>query len=464
MSKAYKFDPTSLREYDIRGIIGKTLGEDDARAIGHAFGSMVVRDGGKSIAVGRDGRFSSLSLANALVEGLVSTGLKVKRIGLGPSPMLYFSTIYLNTDAGVMITGSHNPPDYNGFKMLTTSGPVYGDKIMEIGRVAAKGDYVTSDEGTIEEVDIKEAYIDRIMKDYDGGKELTIAWDAGNGAAGETLKMLTDRLPGKHILLFDDIDGSFPNHHPDPTVDKNLDDLRKAVAENNCDIGIGFDGDGDRIGCIDEKGNMIFGDQLMAIYAKEVLATNPGATIIADVKCSKILFDEIEKLGGKPLMWRTGHSVIKAKMREIGSPLGGEISGHICFADKFYGFDDALYNAVRLINIVSKSDKTIGEMIAEFPKTFATPEARFQVDETRKFDIAGEINDRLKNDDNYTISTMDGVRVNTKDGWFLLRASNTQDVLSGRVEATSKEGLARIKSLLSEQLTASGIDTPPEFQ
>jgi phosphomannomutase len=461
MSEAHQFHSTVLREYDIRGVIGKTLTAADAKAIGRSFGTVVVRGGGKRVCVGYDGRLSSVELEEALVEGLVSTGLHVERIGLGPTGMLYFAVRDREASAGVMITGSHNPPDYNGFKMMLGKAPVYGPAILELGEIASKGAYATGD-GTSEKIDIQDVYVERLLKDYDGGKELTVAWDAGNGAAGEILKRLTAKLPGKHILLYEDIDGTFPNHHPDPTMPENLVDLQKVVAENKCDIGIAFDGDGDRIGAVDAGGRIVWGDQLVAIYASEVLKTHPGGTIIADVKASQTLFDEIERLGGKPLMWKTGHSLLKAKMAETGSPLAGEMSGHIFFADKWYGFDDALYCGVRLVSLVAKSDKPLSTLRDVLPEVFNTPEVRFQADEERKFAVVKEVKARLAAS-GATVNDIDGVRVNTEDGWWLLRASNTQDVLVARCEAFSPEGLTRLKALLVEQLSASGIEAPADF-
>ena len=319
---SHEFHPSVLREYDIRGIVGKTLGPKDATAIGRAYGTMVLEKGGDTIALGYDGRLSSETLAAALAEGLISTGVHVKRIGLGPTPMLYFAIPHLGAAAGIMVTGSHNPPDHNGFKMALVSGPVYGDAIQAIGKIAAGGVYA-SGQGSIEDIDIRQPYTERLLKDYVGKKPLKIVWDAGNGATGEILRRLTAKLPGEHILLFDEIDGRFPNHHPDPTVPENLVDLQKAVAQHHADLGIGFDGDGDRIGAIDGTGRIVWGDQLLAIYSREVLATHPGAMIIADVKASQILFDEVARLGGKPLMWKTGHSLIKAKMAGDRRTAGG---------------------------------------------------------------------------------------------------------------------------------------------
>lgn len=458
MSEAHRFHTTVLREYDIRGVVGETLTAADARAVGRAFGTVVVRKGGTSACVGYDGRHSSPDLEAALVEGLVSTGLTVTRIGLGPTPMLYFATRDREADAGIMITGSHNPPNYNGIKMMLGKGPVYGEQIQELGRIAAAGDFATGPGGS-QQVDVREAYLERLLRDYDGPKPLKVAWDAGNGATGEILQKLTQRLPGTHTRLFDTIDGDFPNHHPDPTVEKNLRDLQRVVAEEKCDIGIGFDGDGDRIGAIDEKGRIIWGDQLLALYAAEVLQSHPGATIIADVKASQVLFDEIARLGGQPLMWKTGHSLLKAKMAETGSPLAGEMSGHIFFADKWYGFDDALYCAVRLLALVSKSGVSLGALRDRLPDVLNTPETRFQVDESRKFAVVDEVRERLLAA-GANVNAIDGVRVTTADGWWLLRASNTQDVLVARAEAFSPEGLERLKAQLIEQLRLSRLDAP----
>lgn len=464
MTLAHNFHPTVLREYDIRGIIGKTLTSDDARAIGRGFGTMVVRGGGKKVAIGYDGRLSSPDLEAAAVEGLKSTGLHVVRIGLGPTPMLYFTARHLKLDAGMMITGSHNPPDYNGFKMMIGKAPFYGSQILEIGRLAAAGDFATG-VGSEETIDIQDAYVDRLAADYDGTRDLNVVWDNGNGAAGEILRRLVKKLPGTHTLLFDQIDGTFPNHHPDPTIPENLEDIIHKVADVKADLGIAFDGDADRIGAVDEKGRIVWGDQLVAIYSKDVLKAHPGATIIADVKASQTLFDQIAKLGGTPLMWKTGHSLLKAKMAETNSPLAGEMSGHIFFADKYYGFDDALYCAVRLLGLVSRH----GELSAlrdELPDVLNTPEVRFQVSEERKFAAVEEIKARVKAEEaagGAQVNDIDGVRVKNADGWWLLRASNTQDVLVARAEAFSPDGLERLKGSIKSNLAKSGIAAPADF-
>jgi phosphomannomutase len=457
---SHRFDPTTLREYDIRGIVGKTLHGADAFAIGRVFGSIVAGNGGKSVAVGYDGRLSSPDLEPELVRGLMASGIDVIRIGRGPTPMLYFAATTLGTDGGIMVTGSHNPPDYNGFKMMLGRKPFFGKQIQDIGAKASAGEVVTGAAGSERQVDVSSDYVARLISDWDGGDRiLNVVWDNGNGAAGEVLQRLVASLPGKHTILNGEIDGRFPAHHPDPTVPKNLEQLIVKVRELNADLGIAFDGDADRIGAVDGEGNILAGDQLLVVLARDVLRDNPEATIIADVKASQVLFDEVARAGGKPLMWRTGHSLIKAKMAETGAPLAGEMSGHVFFADKWYGFDDALYAAVRLLGIVARMDGTLAEVRAALPHVVNTPELRFDCDDVRKFEIITEVAGRLKQA-GANVSDIDGVRVSTPDGWWLLRASNTQAVLVARAEAKDEEGLERLKAALSEQLAASGLDAP----
>ena len=454
---SYTFDPTILREYDIRGQIGKNLSKDDAYALGRAFGTYVSKQGGNTVCVGYDGRVSSPELADELSRGLMESGMNVDFVGLGPTPMLYFSVKHRKADAGIMVTGSHNPPDYNGFKMTLQAGPVFGEKIQEIGRISAGGD-LAEGAGERQDVDIKDAYVERLMQDLDLNRDMTVAWDAGNGAAGEVLQMLTEKMPGKHVLLYEDIDGNFPNHHPDPTVDANLVDLQKVVNDHNCDLGIAFDGDGDRIGVVDENGTVLRCDILMTIYAREVIQNTPGAAIIGDVKCSQVMFDEIKKLGGSPVMWKTGHSLIKDKMAELKAPLAGELSGHIFFADKYYGFDDALYCAVRLLNELSKAEGGLSSLTSHLPVLFNTPEVRFEVDEAEKFELVPRVFESLKTqaNDNMDVDDIDGVRVSTPDGWWLLRPSNTQNVLVARAESSSAEGLERLKNMAGEEVKKLG--------
>ena len=451
----HKFNPTILREYDIRGIVGTTLTEADAYALGRTYAALARDEGARRIAVGRDGRTHSGMLEAALVRGLIEGGVDTVLTGMGPSPMLYFATHYLDVDGGIQVTGSHNPSDYNGFKLLLKGRSVFGAEIQALGRRALAGDW-TDGNGTTEEVDIREAYVDRLLQGF-SGKGYRVGWDAGNGAAGPILDMLVERLPGQHHAIFTQVDGRFPNHHPDPTVEKNLEQLKALVADKELDFGIAFDGDGDRIGAVDGKGRVIWGDQLLMILAGPVLAAEPGATIIADVKASQILFDRIAELGGRPLMWKTGHSLIKSKMKETGAPLAGEMSGHIFFKHRWYGFDDALYAAVRLIEAVSASGRSLTEIMDGMPGSVATPELRFQVDEVRKFDIVDEVRGRLSAN-GAKVDATDGVRVSTGDGWWLLRASNTQDVLVARAEAGDQAALDRLVAEIDEQLAASGVE------
>jgi phosphomannomutase len=451
---AHTFNPTILREYDIRGIVGDTLTEADAYALGRTYGAKAHGEGARTIAVGRDGRTHSGMLEAELIRGLTESGLNVMQIGMGPSPMLYFATHYLDVDGGIQVTGSHNPADYNGFKLLLKGRSVFGAEIQEIGQRAAAGHWHEGS-GTVEEVDIHEAYADRLLQDF-SGKPFRIGWDAGNGAAGPILDMIVERLPGHHHVIFSQVDGTFPNHHPDPTVEKNLADLKALVEREQLDFGIAFDGDGDRIGAVDGMGRVIWGDQLLMILAEAVLREEPGSTIIADVKASQTLFDRVAELGGQPLMWKTGHSLIKSKMKETGAPLAGEMSGHIFFKHRWYGFDDALYAAVRLIEAVSASGQSLTEIMDAMPKSVATPEMRFQVDEPRKFAIVEEVRDRLSAD-GAKVDATDGVRVSTGDGWWLLRASNTQDVLVARAEAKDDVGVERLVAQIDEQLAKSGV-------
>jgi phosphomannomutase len=450
----HQFNPTILREYDIRGIVGDTLTERDAYALGRTYAALAHDEGARRIAVGRDGRTHSGMLEAALIRGLTEGGIDVVQIGMGPSPMLYFATYYLDVDGGMQVTGSHNPADYNGFKLLLKGRSVFGAEIQGIGRRSAAGDW-TDGNGSVEEVDVRAAYVDRLLEGF-SGKPFRIGWDAGNGAAGPILDMLVERLPGQHHAIYTEVDGRFPNHHPDPTVEKNLEHLKQLVADKQLDFGIAFDGDGDRIGAVDGRGRVIWGDQLLMILAEPVLQELPGATLIADVKASQTFFDRVAELGGQPLMWKTGHSLIKSKMKETGAPLAGEMSGHIFFKHRWYGFDDALYAAVRLIEAVSASGKSLTELKDAMPKAVATPELRFQVDESRKFAIVEEVRDRLAGD-GAKVDATDGVRVSTIDGWWLLRASNTQDVLVARAEARDEAGVERLVEQIDDQLAKSGV-------
>lgn len=449
--------PSLFREYDIRGIVGETLFPEDARFIGQSYGCLVIKTFGEGakVAVGRDGRLSSPEMHNALVEGILSAGCSVFDVGIGPTPMVYFTVWQRNLQGGVMVTGSHNPPTHNGFKFMLGKDSLYGEGIKQLA-IGGQGAEVR---GRLEKLDIFDAYVESLaaaITQTTSHKPLATVWDAGNGAAGEVMVALTKKLTGNHICLNEVIDGTFPNHHPDPTVPKNLEQLIAVVKEQKCDVGIAFDGDADRLGVVDGKGRILWGDQLMQLFAADVLKEKPGATIIADVKASQNLFDEIARLGGKPLMWKTGHSLVKTKMKELKAPLAGEMSGHIFFADKNYGYDDGIYAAVRLLNILAYSDKALDQLFDALPKAYNTPEMRIECTEERKFIIIDEIKARLRAD-GVDFNDTDGVRVTTAEGWWLLRASNTQAALVARAEAKKENDLLPLVEKIKATLAASGV-------
>ena len=443
----HKFHPSIIRAYDIRGIYGQTLHDKDAFYVAKSFASFLKKSGKKKISVACDGRLSSPSLKAELIKGLVESGLEVIDVGMGPTPMLYFSVYHLNQDAGIMITGSHNAKEYNGFKMMLKDRPFFGDDIKNLAIIAEEADFV-NEEGEVDAFAPK--------------RKLKIAWDAGNGSAGEIMKRLTNKIAADHILLFEEVDGNFPNHHPDPTVPKNLEDLRAVVLKESCDIGIAFDGDGDRIGVVDNEGEIIWGDQLMVFYARDILQDRPHSTIIADVKASNILFDEIRKAGGNAVMWKTGHSFIKAKMKETKAVLAGEMSGHIFFADKYYGYDDALYAAIRIIDIIIKSFDSLATLRKSLPQAFATPEIRIDCIEERKFSIIDDLKVNLK-ESGLQFDDIDGIRVTDGNGWWLMRASNTQAALVARCEANSNENLEKLKANLRNNLEFCQVEIPQEL-
>ena len=451
---AHDFHPSILRQYDIRGVVGETLHEDDARALGRAFATMANERGLSRLAVGRDGRDHSPAMQSALVEGLRAGGMDVLDVGMGPSPMLYYAVATQDVDGGIQVTGSHNPSDYNGFKMLLGGDSVHGERVQELGRIAAAGNW-SDGSGSLKSIDILDDYVARLTEDFRGGA-FRIGWDAGNGAAGPALERLVETLPGEHHTLYTDVDGAFPNHHPDPTVEKNLADLKDLVAKHGLDFGIAFDGDGDRIGAIDGKGRVIWGDQILMLLAKPVLAEHPGATIIADVKASKTFFERIAQLDGAPLMWKTGHSLIKAKMKETGAPLAGEMSGHIFFKHRWYGFDDALYAAVRLIEAIAASGRSLTELMDAMPQSVATPEMRFDVGDKDKFAVVDALLTNLR-EAGADVDETDGARVTTADGWWLIRASNTQDVLAARAEAEDQAALDRLVAMIDAELGKLGV-------
>src|SRR5579862_7187904 len=460
----HRFDPTILREYDIRGIVGTTLFPADAHAVGRLFATVLAEAGGHRAAVGYDGRLTSPEFETALVRGLAEGGADVVRIGRGPTPMLYYAAAtpgdYGGVDGGIMVTGSHNPPDHNGFKIVLGGKPFFGDAIQKLGGMALALGPAGGPRGRVEEHSVFAAYVERLGQDYDGTRALRVAWDCGNGATGDVVSALVQRLPGHHILLNETIDGTFPAHHPDPTVAENLVQLQEKVAAERCDLGIAFDGDGDRIGIVDARGRILWGDQLLIVLARDVLARNPGAPILADVKASQVLFDEIARAGGKPVMMETGHSLIKARLAQSGAPLAGEMSGHIFFVERWYGFDDAIYVAVRLLGLLARAKDSLAQMLDGLPQVFNTPELRLPCEEVRKFALVEEVRERLRGQGADMVD-IDGVRVRTADGWWLLRASNTQAVIVVRAESGSAAGLERVKAQLAAELAPSGLALPP---
>ncbi|MBD8698653.1 MULTISPECIES: phosphoglucomutase/phosphomannomutase PgmG [Sphingomonas] len=450
----HQFDPSALREYDVRGIVGKSLGPADATAIGRGFATRVRGIGGTRVAVGYDGRLSSPALEAALVAGLVAGGVDVVRIGLGPSPMLYYAEATLEVDGGIHVTGSHNPAEYNGFKMVLRHAPFFGDDIQDLAALAASGAW-SEGAGMVTTVDLRDAYVGRLMAGYAGGA-YRIGWDTGNGAAGPVIEALVKLLPGEHHVIFAEVDGNFPNHHPDPTEESNLADLKRLVTKNNLDFGLAFDGDGDRIGAVDALGRVIWGDQILSILVEPALREHPGAAIVADVKSSQALFDRITTLGGEAVMAPTGHSLMKTAMTRTGAPLGGELSGHLFFAGDYYGFDDAAYAAVRLIRAVHLSGQSLTALHDAMPALVATPDLRFPVDDAEKFAVVDAVVARLARD-GAVVDLTDGARVTTPDGWWLLRASNTQAMLTVRAEARTDDALASLLAAVDAHLAACGV-------
>jgi len=450
---SHRISPSVLREYDIRGTVGRTLHPADAYAVGRSFATRIRRAGGTRVAVGRDGRLSSPTMEAALVEGLLASGVDVVRIGVGPTPMLYFAEATLEVDGGVQVTGSHNPAQDNGFKMMLQGAAFYGEDVQDLARLAAAGDWEDG-AGSLSERSVIDDYVARLVAGG-GPHAFRIGWDAGNGAAGPVIEKLVKLLPGEHHLLFTDVDGKFPNHHPDPTVESNLADLKRLVVDKRLDFGVAFDGDGDRIGAVDGLGRVVWGDQILSILVEPVLREVPGATIVADVKSSQALFDRIAALGGKPVMWKSGHSVLKAKMKEENAPIAGELSGHIFFGQDYYGFDDAQYAAVRLIRALGIIGTGLTEAREAMASLVTTPELRFPVDPARKAAVVDEVAARLAAV-GAGVSRMDGVRVTSAEGWWLLRASNTQDVLVARAEAADEAALARLLAIVDDQLRQSG--------
>ena len=461
MIDRHVFDPGLLREYDMRGVWGETLGPRDAYALGRSFATRVRRADGHRVAVGRDGRLSSLELETALIAGLVAGGVDVRRIGLGPTPLLYYAVASApEVHGGIEVTGSHNPKDHNGFKMDLGGQPFFGNDILDLGRIAAAGNW-TSGAGVIENVDVSRAYVARIIQALDGIdpahiEPLRIGWDAGNGAAGPLIERLVRQLPGHHVLFYTSVDGHFPNHHPDPTVAENMRDLIDAVAQGRIDFGFAFDGDGDRIGVVDGRGRVLWGDQILLILVMDLLKRRPGALIMADVKCSQTLFDTITALGGRALMAPSGHSLIKSGMKQSGALLAGEMTGHVFCADDYYGYDDALYAALRLLAATTRLGRSLTELRDAMPQTHVTPDLRFAVPGIDPLAAITTLTTNLR-DQGIPFDATDGARVTTPDGWWLLRASNTQAMLTARAESATAPGLNRLLGDLDSRLLQIGI-------
>jgi phosphomannomutase/phosphoglucomutase len=435
--------PTIFREYDIRGIAETELATSDVIDLGRALGTKLQRNKGNRINLGRDCRLSSPRLRDALLEGLVSVGCEVSDIGVVPTPLLYFSAHLMEADGGVMITGSHNPAEFNGFKTVSGDGTIHGDEIQDVRRIIEARDFAHG-HGSHRSVDVTQDYVDEISAQFDFPRRVKVVLDGGNGTAGPVAHRLFKKLNCDVTELFFPMDGHFPNHHPDPTVPANLQHLREAVSAQKADLGIAFDGDSDRIGAVDENGEVIYGDMLLLIYGREILTRKPGATFIGEVKCSQLLYDELARLGGKPIMFKTGHSLIKAKMKQEHAELAGEMSGHMFFADRYFGYDDALYAACRLIEIVSRSGKPLSAQLAGLPKMFSTPEIRVDCADESKFAVVEKVKERFRQ--SHKIIDVDGVRVLFDQGWGLVRASNTQPVLVLRFEAASEALVAQYRA------------------
>jgi len=448
--------PTIFREYDIRGVADTELLSPDIADLGRALGTLLQRQSGRSITLGRDCRLSSSRLRDALLQGLVDSGCEVTDIGVVPTPVLYFSAVHLKADGAVMITGSHNPSEFNGFKTVCGSGTLHGEAIQEVRRIIETRDFLHG-RGTHADMDVIPAYLDAVTPQFDFKRRVKVVLDAGNGTAGPVAHRLFKRLNCEVTELFFEMDGHFPNHHPDPTVPANLKHLQEAVRAQKADLGIAFDGDSDRIGAIDENGEVVYGDMLLLIFGREILTRKPGATFIGEVKCSQLLYDELKRLGGNPIMFKTGHSLIKAKMKQQHAELAGEMSGHMFFADRYFGYDDALYAACRLIEIVDRSGKPLSAQLARLPKLVSTPEIRVECPDESKFHVVEKVANRFKG--THRVIDVDGVRVIFEHGWGLLRASNTQPVLVMRFEAENQDWLqkyqAEVEGALEEAKAAA---------
>ena len=447
-----QINPQIFREYDIRGVVDKDLTPDVVKRLAQGFGTHMVALGYHDLVVGRDGRLSSKSLSEAVIEGLLSTGCHVTDIGVCPTPAYYFSIFHLDKEGGMMVTGSHNPPEFNGFKVSVGKSTMFGEQIQDLRQLVEEGKFA-SGHGKISQYEIIKPYQDYIKKNIHLKKMTKVVIDAGNGTAGIVAGQLLTEL-GCHVEeLYCDVDGRFPHHFPDPTLPENLKDVIERVKKTKADVGIGYDGDADRIGVVDDLGNILWGDQLMILFSRDILKSRQGATFIAEVKCSQNLFEDVKHHGGKAIMWKTGHSLIKEKMRSEKAVLGGEMSGHLFFADRYFGYDDAIYASCRLVELLSKTDQKLSQLLQDVPKTSITPEIRVDCPDEIKFQVVERVKEELKKD--HPIIEVDGVRVQFGDGWGLVRASNTQPVLVLRFEAPTEKRLAEIKKWVEDKVQAA---------
>jgi len=441
-----------FREYDIRGVADRDYDESFARTLGLAYATLFGAEGGKRISVGRDCRLTSDKYAEALKDGLRAGGLNVVDIGMCPTPLTYFSLFHLDLDGGIQVTGSHNPPEHNGFKICVGKTTIHGAQIQELRKLIEAGTLQEAERGSEESYEIIPAYQKHLDEQFGTlSRPLKVVVDSGNGAAGPVAPGVVKALGCEMTELFSEPDGRFPNHHPDPTVEENVADLIAAVREGGADVGVAFDGDADRVGIVDETGRILWGDEMLILFARDILKDKPSATVVSEVKCSQRLFDDIEAHGGRAIMWKAGHSLLKAKMRETDAALGGEMSGHIFFADRYFGFDDGIYAACRMLEVVAKAGRPLSELLADLPTAVNTPEIRVECPDDVKFSIAEKAKERFRAE-GYDIIDVDGVRVRFPEGWGLIRASNTQPVLVMRFEATTPAKLAEYRGIVERTL------------
>jgi phosphomannomutase/phosphoglucomutase len=444
-----EMNPRIFREYDIRGLVDQDLTDETVWLIGRGLATYLFRQGKVRVVVGRDGRLSSPRLRDSLVQGMVTGGLEVVDIGLCPTPVFYFSLFHLDREGGAMITGSHNPPEFNGFKVCSGKETLYGDQVQELRRVIESRNF-TEGRGSVSYREVIPDYREHLLENIRLERKIKVVMDSGNGTAGLVAPKILRDLGCEVVDLYSEVDGRFPHHHPDPTIPEYLKDLVAKVRETGAEVGFGYDGDADRIGAVDHRGDIIWGDQLMILFSRQVLQTHPGATIVSEVKCSQNLFDDISKNGGRAVMGQAGHSLLKKQMKEEKALLGGEMSGHIFFADRYFGYDDAIYASCRLLEILSQTDKRIPELLADVPKAYNTPEIRVDCPDDRKFSIAEKVKESFRRE--YPVVDVDGVRVLFPDGWGLVRASNTQPVLVLRFEARTPERLQEIRTLVEKRV------------